>query len=199
MHYIGRFKFVLALFLALGLCFGSLAAQDEKDIEIAAGFSMTRAQPVDNVEKETQLGVSGSMTFFLNEDFGIAVDFGRVGATYGAPPNVAAISDFTFKQTSYMVGPQFRLLNNDKWTVAVRGVGGAVIGTAQIDLPFDAPDYLKQANSTEWGFAFGGNVDYYFHDRVGIRIIQPEVLITGFAGSQTNFRLTTGMVFRFGW
>ena len=55
------------------------------------------------------------------------------------------------------------------------------------------------ATDNAFAMALGGGVDWKANDRIAIRLAQGDYLLTRFGStSQHNFRLSTGVVFRFG-
>lgn len=66
-------------------------------------------------------------------------------------------------------------------------------------LNFDVPVSVSTFKSEEFGFAatFGGSYTLVLNDVFSFRVIQPDVLISTAGSTRTNFRLSTGIVFRY--
>ena len=65
------------------------------------------------------------------------------------------------------------------------------------------PDQSKFTTIRSWGNyftgAFGGTVDLRLSERLAWRVAQPDVFVMRFgSGTQTDFRIATGIVVRFG-
>jgi hypothetical protein len=116
----------------------------------------------------------------IYKDFGITAD-----ASGGYAPAV--------EQFVYMIGPQY------KWEFSrFRFVAHGLYGRAQTRLlqpgsTFTGPSDRQRA------LAFGGELDIPISDRISIRAVQADYLVTkAFGGDRNNVRISTGLIFRFG-
>jgi hypothetical protein len=118
----------------------------------------------------------------------------------------------TYRQHTVLLGPEVRALANDRLAVNVRAlIGAAYIDTLVLPLqqPFQPPPDLlgnPQPLVTEFRLggekpvagAFGGSLDYRISEHLYYRV-QPELLVLHLGGTNdTNLRLSTGIVFKFG-
>lgn len=117
------------------------------------------------------------------------------------------------RQHTFLFGPEFRLLGQDRLAVNVRALAGVARRNtlvAPLSQPVEStpplignpPAPITQVTYTGGnGFAasFGGSIDYRINARFSYRIIQPELLLTRFGGStQPDVRVSSGILFTFG-
>ena len=105
-----------------------------------------------------------------------------------------AIDSGDVEQYTFLVGPRFRLVSSDRHSVDARALFGGS------SLNFDVPVSVSTFKGEDWGFAmaFGGSYTLVLSDAISFRVIQPDVLIaTAGPNTRTNFRLSTGIVFRY--
>jgi hypothetical protein len=148
---------------------------------------------------------------------GVIVDF---GGNYGErrmlptqfQPRETHPGDY--RQHTVLVGPEVRAYANDRISLNVRAlIGGTAVDTLVLPLrePFQpGPDSSGGVQPPVTAFrmggekpvtgAFGGSVDYRISDRLAYRILQPDLVVTHLGGvvNRMNFRVSTGIVFRFG-
>ncbi len=185
-------------------------------VELFLGYSYWRAVP-DSIRNriDGMNGGSTSLAYNFNRRVGLVADFAgfRVdsleftspGAAFTPSRNVDAKSNvFTV-----MFGPRVSFRDHGKFTPFLQVLGGVAHAD---DVTLDnctAPVYactplLKQNAFT---MTAGGGVDYRLNHRLALRLFQAEFLLTRFQdptsatgadGWQSNVRLSTGLVFRFG-
>lgn len=183
-----RKLFVLAALVVLFS--GAAMAQDHPKAELFGGYSYARINPGqglkgDNLPGGWHASVAGN----LNNWFGIA---GDISGNYGKPDFGTGVGVRT-KIHSYTFGPRLSYRKNEKITPFVHALfGGAHLSGTGI--------------STENAFAmnFGGGVDAKINDNFAFRVAQFDYVLTRFDGpvsgttaNQNNFRISTGIVFRF--
>jgi opacity protein-like surface antigen len=166
----------LVLF-GLALCLSlSAAAQDTPASELFAGYSYARvdASPADDLNLH---GWNASLSGNVNRWFGIVGDF----AGHYARPSGVSVRNYLF-----LFGPRItaRSENATPFVHALFGFARAsALGTTE----------------RAFAMALGGGVDFNVHQNVAIRAIQADYVLTRFASdSQNNFRLSFGVVFKFG-
>ena len=155
------------------------SAQDTPRIQVFGGYSRLQFDSK-SVGFSNNTGLNGwtaSAAFNLIPEFGVV---GEVGGYYG--PNLR-VRDF-------LIGPQFMY---SRWHTlffghVLFGKGDARITTSSI-------------TDTENGraVAFGGGLDYPITEKFSLRVIQADYMTTHvFGADQSNVKLSTGVVFRWG-
>ena len=164
----------LMLFLALP------AMAQTPQVEMFGGFSYLRAD-VGGADLN-QKGWNFSVTENMNDWLGGVADFsGHYGHEAGLNVN-----DHTF-----MFGPRFSYRKSRSFTPFAQVlVGGMRASTGYLGI---------SQPSTDFAAAFGGGLDVKVHDKIAIRVIQAEYVVTPFLSlRQDNFRLSAGIVLQFG-
>ena len=103
-------------------------------------------------------------------------------------------------QTLFLFGPQIRLRNSSP----IQPFAHALFGVARVKLENDA--IPGDITDTGFAFALGGGVDVKgFGNKVAVRLVQADfvrtkldLLNSGDSTSSNNFRISTGIVLRFG-
>jgi opacity protein-like surface antigen len=135
-----------------------------------------RAEPGSGLPGANTSGWEASATYNWNKWLGITADVDGHYCCSGTDQN---LYDFLF-------GPQINL-GHGKLSPYVHGLVGVGHGSA------------GGFSENAFAFALGGGVDWNIHKRWGWRVVQADYLGTHFASyTQNNFRLSTGLVFRFG-
>lgn len=130
--------------------------------EVFAGYSYFRLYTTNNN------GAVGSVTYNVNDWFGITGEGSGYGGTNGGDANgmILAGPKFTYRR-----GPV---------TPFVHVLGGGIFGSGD----------------SAGAFGFGGGVDAKVSKHVAIRLIQADYIYTTFRAN--NARISVGLVFRFG-
>jgi hypothetical protein len=99
----------------------------------------------------------------------------------------------SLEQFTYAAGPQY------KWEVGPFDIiGHGLYGAAQTRIR-NAGSTFVEASDRHHALVFGGEVDYPFSSRFSVRIVQADAVVTNaFGNRQTNIRLSTGLIYRFG-
>jgi hypothetical protein len=193
------------LFLAgCGLMFAGVAclpAQDHK-AEVFGGYSYAKINPEATLPKENAHGWMGGASGYANKwvgaGFEIAGHFGNMSTPSGTP----AVS---FKEYSYMVGPQLRFVSTKKVNAGVKVLLGGVFGQARLSSAATPAQVqvlsaagFSNFDSTKFAMLVGFPVDATITKLFGLRV-EPGWYRTSFINQhQSNFRLSVGPVFRFG-
>ncbi len=107
-------------------------------------------------------------------------------------------------QHTFLFGPELRVSpDGRRWAVNLRVMGGFARTS---DLSVDTSTATLSAQRLRLALAqnvaaasAGGSFDFRINDRISYRVAQPEALFTRIGGSMYyNFRVSTGLVFRFG-
>jgi outer membrane protein with beta-barrel domain len=189
----------LFLIVALTLALPVIAqAQEGSRVEVFGGYSYMRLEDsnIDGQDRDLNgYNISGAITIFKKS---IALK-GDVSGHFGdLLTNVTPRTDLG--QTLFLFGPQFRLRNKS----LIQPFAHALFGVARVKLENDA----VPGDITDTGFAFalGGGVDVKgLGSKVAVRLIQADyvrtkldLLNSGDSTSSSNFRISTGIVLRFG-
>jgi len=181
----------------------TVSAQTVPASEIAVNYSFLKADPGEGtteggetiaLDSSNLNGAEFTGTYyvrpFLGLDFSLSYHNGSI-----TPPAGFEVVTIDFKEYSFMAGPRVRLAQNERANASVRALVGATNGSVRAQ----AGPFLADADETTFALAFGGDVTVNLNDAFALRLIQPEVLFTWFGGStQTNFRISAGIVFRVG-
>src|SRR5262245_59984030 len=188
----------LFLIAALTLALPVIAqAQEATRTEFFAGYSYMRLEDSPNTQDQDLNGynVSGAVTVF-RKSLAIKAD---VSGHYG---NVlVSITPRTDqRQTLFLFGPQFTLRKSQR----IQPFAHALFGVARLTVKADG---VPDVTDTGFAFALGGGVDLKtpLGGKVAVRLFQADYVRTklDFAGSgastsSNNYRISTGIVLRFG-
>jgi len=198
---VNRYRLYIAGF---GLMFAGavcLPAQNHT-AEVFGGYSYAKINPEANLPKENAHGWMGGAAGYANRwvgaGFEIAGQFGNMATPSGTP----AVS---FKEYSYLVGPQFRFLSTKKVEAGAKVLLGGVFGQARLDSKSTAAQIqtlsaagYNNFDSTKFAMMVGFPVDVTVTKLLGLRV-EPAWYRTSFINQhQSNFRFSVGPVFRFG-
>ena len=189
----------LSIFLAtLPLCSTALAQQYQYPGEVFAGYSYLNLKPGVEMETTGLNGWNASLTGYFNEWFGVAAELGgNYGAT--AAPSFADVSKVDVGQMDYLFGPNIRAFRTSRYAVSGRVLVGASRGNADPDtFIVDNNPVRLSIEHMKFATSVGAAFDVNFTPRLAFRV-QPDLFLTNFSGqTQENFRISTGIVIRFG-
>jgi hypothetical protein len=172
--------------------------------EIYGGYVYTKANPESTLPKTNMHGWVGSVTGYAFSWFGVG---GEVSAVFGdiAPPTGVSGAGLHAKEYSYLFGPQFRFVDQEKVQSSFKFLLGGVFG--QVRLPSDITSDVAQRfgsagysafDQTKFAMLMAVPVDISVSRLLAIRV-EPGLYVTGFnKEKQSNFRFSMGPVFRFG-
>jgi len=190
----------LFLIAALTLALPVIArAQEVTRTEFFAGYSYMRLEDNPNTQDRDLNGynVSGAITIF-KKSLAIKAD---VSGHYG---NVlVSITPRTDQnQTLFLAGPQYSFRKIPR----IRPFAHALFGVARLKVRNDAIG-MADFTDTEFAFALGGGVDLQtpLGGKIAVRLFQGDFVRTrldftrsGSSDSSNNYRISTGIVLRFG-
>src|SRR5438045_7507292 len=160
-----------------------LGAQKLPSIEIFGGYSHLRFDTTQFgfSDKSELNGWNGEISLpDLYQGFGVAAD---VSGHY-----TSELAEYNF-----LIGPQYSL----EWKGA-RFYGHGLFGKARTRLREPGSTQLEPSDLHR-AIALGGGLDFPLSPKLSVRVIQADYLITdAFGSTQTNVRLSTGLIFRFG-
>ena len=194
-----RIHILLAIFLAAVFALGTARtahAQDAPKWEIFGGYSYMRSNIIVSGAQFNMNGGSGSVAYNLTNWFGLVGDIGvtHQGAVAGKP--------FSLTVPTYEFGPRVSWRNHSHLTPYIQvliggGHAGGTLYTTSL-----GTGLAPLGTSNDFNFTAGGGVDWKLNHGYSIRLAQAEYLHTQFLNannnSQSNFRLSTGVVFSFG-
>ncbi|MGD0630327.1 MAG: hypothetical protein ABR987_13305 [Terracidiphilus sp.] len=175
------------------------------------GYSYLRAVP--SLTSGNRLmwlnGGSTSIAFNFNRYLGLVGDFGgfnetRILLTTGNPPIAAGPYEAVEAGTvfTYLAGPRLSYRKHDRITPFAQILFGGIRASQETVCTVCAPS-LPAENA--FALTAGGGLDVRVHHRLAIRVIQAEYMMTRFenlttagSGSQSDVRISTGIVLRFG-
>jgi hypothetical protein len=180
-----------------------LAAQSNR-AEVFGGYSYTKANPLVLLPKENMNGWVTSAAGYANSWFGAGLEISGSFGHISSPSGIGA-PNASFKEYSYLVGPQFRFLNKSKVQSSFKLMLGGAFGQVNLDSATTpaqsqalAAAGISGFNETKFAALFALPVDVTVTRLVGLRV-EPGLYLTDFSKTkQSNFRFSVGPVFRFG-
>ena len=185
-------------------------------VELFVGYSYWRSVPDSTGNRiDGMNGGSTSLAYNFNRHVGLVADFAgfgvdslefsRPGAGFSPSRNV----DANGTVFTVMFGPRVSFRDHGKFTPFLQILGGVAhaddVVVSGCGVPISACVPLPK--ETVFTMTAGGGVDYRLNHRLALRLFQAEFLLTRFRdptsftsadGWQSNVRLSTGLVFRFG-
>jgi outer membrane immunogenic protein len=164
--------------------------------EAGLDYTFTRVNPGGNLTSYNTEGGSGYVEYNLNRVVGLVADLGSnyIGNVNGFPINNTAFT--------YLFGPRFNW-RISRFTLYTQTLVGGERFSNGYDPASPAPALGTSENS--FAAAIGGGVDVRLTDRIAIKPIQVEYLMTQLPSSfvnvnqvQNNLRYSAGVVLRFG-
>jgi opacity protein-like surface antigen len=164
---------------------GSSRAQETRGFDVSGNFQYVRLNPGDGTPSYNCQGGSGSFGAYLTAHLGIVGEFGGCKVT-GLPSGVSE------HQISYLFGPRLYFQPHGRIFPFVQ----ALVGGDQFSGSISG---LGSSSSNAFAMAFGGGADVTLTRHLSLRAVQADYFYTHFnSASQNNFRIQTGIVYRFG-
>ena len=177
-------KLMIAFGLLL-LATVSTRAQENRGVEVSGDYQYVRFNPGSGSSGVNCQGGSGSFGAYLTARIGVIGEFGACKVT-GLP------SGATAHEMNYLFGPRMYFHSHGRVFPFVQ----ALLGCEQFSAGVTG---FGSASSNAFAMTAGGGADVTVTQHVSLRAIQVEYLYTHFGGaSQNNFRLQSGIVWRFG-
>jgi hypothetical protein len=174
---------VLATFLAFGATASAADEVPTPKYEIGLNYSGLHVNSANFDNQRNGNGGSGYFEYNLNRTVGLVADFGGYANTR-----------FNNRLMTYMFGPRFNWRHSRLTPYAQFLFGGAYA--------WSDPKYATSQNA--FATAAGGGLDYRLTDRIAIKPIQVEYVMTqidsanGFGSHQNDVRYSAGVVLRLG-
>lgn len=179
---------LLTLVVALSC---SAIAQDLPEAEIFGGYSFLHLDLPDDIDAPGTLipdvnlhGWRAALTTNFGNHLGLVVDG---SGHYGTARLLADPVDAT--AYTLLAGPRFAS-RHGRVTFFVAGLVGAAYARAESS--------GESASTAALAAAMGGGVDVHLSRHFAVRLAHPEYLLTRFVDQQNNFRLSSGLVLKFG-
>jgi outer membrane protein OmpA-like peptidoglycan-associated protein len=159
--------------------------------EVAGGFSYVNLNPGDPFNSFNNFGGSGSFAYNPSRYLGLVAEF----TGYNFDRNIAG-TDVRGSWNSWLFGPRLNLRRFDYFVPFAEFLAGGSHGD---------PQMTGDVSQNAFALAAGGGVDVVLSKHVAWRFAQIDYLMTNFSGPniggnarQSNLRLGTGIVLRFG-
>jgi hypothetical protein len=183
--------------------------QDGDDFEVFGGFSALHVDVDDDGLGVGSWAYGGmaELTWFVTDWFGIGGEVAYHRYSPQIPPNIFIGGDIRFSQTTFLAGMRFRYKNTSRFVPSARVMMGVGHASADVLLtprrPWDRlPEFWGQPfryedSDNSFTVALGGSLDINLNDRIAIRAVQPDIVITNYGDSSADIRISTGLLVRF--
>jgi len=142
-------------------------------------------------------------SYFFNEKLGATAEIRGYYGNAKLPnytPYAALVGNPKISEYPFMVGPTYRLVLGQRYSVSAFAEGGTAIGKFDGDskgIPAATLGFWPSATAKP-AFSVGANVDFNFYPNLAFRIA-PNYMGTTFGDSlQHNVGVNLGLVYRFG-
>jgi len=164
----------------------SAKAQENRGFEVSGTYQYVRFNPGAGADGVNCHGGSGSAGAYFTSHIGIIGEVGGCKVT-GLPSGASA------HEVSYLFGPRVYIpMNRGRIFPFVQ----ALVGGERFSAGLSG---LGSGSSNAFASAIGGGADVTLTRHLSLRAFQLDYLYTHFnSASQNNFRLQTGLVYRFG-
>jgi hypothetical protein len=165
------------------------AGKDSPQADISVDYSYVRANSAAGGNAFNLQGGSASFAFYFHKYLGLVADVG--GYDFGGQPAGLSAQMYT-----YMFGPRLTLRKSFRFSPYAQ----ALFGGGRLN----ASTSTVQAGENAFVMSLGGGIDVGVSHHIAIRAVQGEYLMTRFANiagigvTQNNFRISAGVVLRFG-
>ena len=182
------------LFSLLILTAAPSRAQDFPRVEIFGGYSYTNNEVILQNERTDLHGFNINAAYNFNRYFGVVFDvaghFGDEDVVVTDPLGTSRLLNIGIDNYTYMGGPRYTYRGFERFTPFAHALFG-VQNTRWVG-----------ASEVNFAYAVGGGFDVNINDHFAIRPVQAEFLGVNFDdsvdfGNTTNFRVSTGIVFKF--
>lgn len=171
--------------------------------EVGGGGGYLRFRPGQYLQRSNEITFWASTMYALNPKLGV---IGEVRGAYGTakignilPSGNTLSYNPKVSEYSFMAGPTYRFVSNEKYAVSGFVEGGAGIGKFAGDSKgFTAANIGVWTGDYAASFSAGLNLDYNFYPNLALRVT-PNYLGTTYGGTLENSKgVNLGIVYRFG-
>lgn len=193
-----KLLFVLAMLLALPIL---ASAQELPRTEIFGGYSYMRLDADGQTDQDLN-GFNTSFTYNFNSFIGATAEFSAAFGTLTTGMGTTATTqdqDFYF----YLFGPKFTFRGNERFTPYAHILLGAVtqdLGNVLTSTTGTTTTTTSTPNNTQFAMAIGGGLDVSVTERLSLRAIQADYVLTRLAPNTNlnNIRASAGLVLKLG-
>jgi hypothetical protein len=174
-------------------------AQYQYSGETFIGYSHLSFKPETQIDSTGLNGFEGSLAGYVNEWFSLAGSVSHYHGSTALTPPLDGTSNVDLQLWNYMMGPQVRVVREERFSGMVRVLFGMTQGDADPDtFQVNGNPLRLSIKESKFAMSIGGGFDVNITEQLAWRVIQPEYLMTSFSGGrQGNFRFATGLIYRF--
>jgi opacity protein-like surface antigen len=194
----GKVFAAFGLFLAMSL--PAFAQTKASKVELAGTYAYMRDNikgPGNYSEGLQANGGTGSITFNLTNMWGVVAE---VGGYNTSTVSSAGGKDITY--ASYLFGPKLSIRKWNTLTPYFQTLFGGVKGNNALTVGNNGQVGTFNASTNAFAWTIGGGLDAAVTKHLAVRVFQAEYFMTkwsdGVNNRQSNFRVETGLVWRFG-
>jgi hypothetical protein len=163
--------------------------------EISAGYSFTSADG-GSADRINMNGWNTGATYFVNNWLGIEGNVGNSWHSESASIAGASV-DAKVKSYTYVAGPRFDFKKGQRMNPFVHALVGFDRLTAETSTTIGGTTTEISASDTGFATTLGGGAVFGMSKRMGINL-GGDYLMANHGVTQHNFRISVGVVFRFG-
>jgi outer membrane immunogenic protein len=191
---------VLLCLIPIVVLVSSVHAQEVPRVELFGGYSYLNLDTTGRTNRLNFNGFDTNVTFNVNRHLGVEVDFAGHFQT-PCDQGIAIQANNRCADWAYMAGPKvsFRKKRFSPFAHVLFG-GDRFSNTNLTGGGFTT-------SQTSWSMAAGGGLDFTVSPRISVRVAQFDYFMTNHdliignfvdPGHQNHFRISTGIVFKFG-
>jgi outer membrane protein with beta-barrel domain len=188
----GRILSLVVLTIAM---LASTAVAQGQGSEISGGYSFMSADG-GGADRINMNGWNTGGTIFLNELLGIEGNFGSVGYSEEVSAPGASV-EAKVKSYTYVFGPRFSFGKGERMNPYFHALLGFDRLTAETATTIGGVTTEISASDTGFATTLGGGVVLGMSKHFGINL-GGDYLMTNHSATAHNFRMSAGVVFRFG-
>lgn len=166
------------------------------------GFGYTRyTTTVGHQLNSNMLGFKGQVTGWINPTWGLTASTGNYSGSVALPANVTGVTSASISEHMILVGPDFRLYKQPKYTIGYHFLLGGTYGI--FDTSFKSGGFEPNVvnlpnNQLAFAVATGGSFDYSINPKFSARgIIDFQPTHYGLA-FQKDVAAAVGVVYKWG-
>ena len=168
---------------------------DDTGFEFFGGFTYMRAP---DESAKNLVGFNGSLFYDFTPHVAVG---GDLGVVFGSTTNTIGTTkiDTSLHRQTFLFGPQFYFPRRDPGKVTPRPFVHWLVGGVHDTTRTTIGTTSVSSSATAFAMAIGGGVDINLNNHFAFRPIQFDYVPTHFGGAwQSNYRISTGLVIRFG-